>query len=95
VLLGFEWDPEKAEANLRKHGVTFLEAETAFRDPLSATIDDLRHSFGEERFVLYGTSERGRLLAVMHTFRGDTIRIISAREATSTERREFYEDLQF
>lgn len=94
MSLGFEWDPAKAEANLRKHSVSFPEAETAFRDPLSATVDDTRHSAGEERFVLFGTS-RGRVLAVMHTFRGDTIRIISARQATGPERREFYEDVGF
>ncbi|WP_349260534.1 BrnT family toxin [Longimicrobium sp.] len=57
MSLGFEWDPEKAEANLRKHRVSFPEAETAFRDPLSATVDDTRHSFAEERFVLFGTSD--------------------------------------
>jgi uncharacterized DUF497 family protein len=74
--------------------VSFPEAETAFRDPLSATVDDLRHSVGEERFVLFGISERGRLLAVMHTYRLDTIRIISAREATRVERKEFYEGFE-
>lgn len=87
----FEWDAEKAAANLRKHGVTFDEASTAFIDPLSATIDDPDHSAGEPRYVLFGMSERGRLLAVMHTERDPVIRIISARKATRAEQRE-YED---
>ena len=69
--LEFDRDPEKAEANARKHGVTFVEAATAFGDPLAITIDDPRHSVEEERFVLFGRSGRGRLLAVMHTERGD------------------------
>ena len=85
----FEWDAEKADANERKHGVTFSEASTAFSDPLSATIDDPDHSRDEQRFVLFGISERGRLLAVMHAERDDVIRIISARRATRTEQREY------
>lgn len=95
MALGFEWDADKTAANLRKHGVSFPEAQTAFHDPLSATIEDERHSVEEDRFVLFGTSERGRLLAVMHTYRGDTVRIFSARAATSGERREFYGELGF
>ena len=87
----FEWDADKADANVRKHGVSFSEASTAFNDPLSATIEDARHSGEEERYVLFGISERGRLLAVMHTERDGVIRIISARKATRPEQRE-YED---
>jgi uncharacterized protein len=87
--LEFEWDPEKAEANERKHGVGFPEAASAFADPLSITVTDPRHSIEEERFVLFGRSYRGRLLAVMHTERGDAIRIISARLLTSRERKEY------
>lgn len=89
--LEFEWDPVKAAANQRKHGVGFAEAATVFGDPLSVTVDDPRHSVEEERYVLFGRSERGRLLAVMHTERGATVRIISAREMTPQERREFQE----
>jgi len=89
--LEFEWDPAKAEINARKHGVSFPEAATAFRDPLSVAVADPRHSVGEERFVLFGRSDRGRLLAVMHTERGTAIRIISARPLTSRERREYEE----
>ena len=89
--LEFEWDPARAESNARKHGVTFPEAATAFHDPLSVTVNDPRHSGHEERFVLFGRSDRGRLLAVMHTERGTVIRIISARQVTSRERREYEE----
>ena len=77
----FEWDAEKAEANFRDHGVTFEEAATAFDDPYSVTIRDLAHSDDEERFILLGTSYRGRLLMAVHTDRGESIRLISARRA--------------
>jgi uncharacterized DUF497 family protein len=87
----FEWDAAKAEQNLAKHGVSFEEATTALRDPLSATGLDPDHSFGEERFVTFGVSSRGRLLVVAHTEREDIIRIISARQATSPERK-IYEE---
>ncbi|HEX7241332.1 MAG TPA: BrnT family toxin [Longimicrobiaceae bacterium] len=87
--IDFEWDPAKAESNARKHGVTFMEAATAFSDPLSVTVGDPRHSVSEERFVLFGRSESGRFLAVMHTERGAALRIISARQMTPGERREY------
>jgi hypothetical protein len=82
----FEWDPKKARSNLRKHKVSFDEAATALMDPMSATGLDPDHSFGEERFVTFGVSETGRLLVVAHTEENDTIRIISAREASRRER---------
>jgi len=82
----FEWDPKKARLNLKRHGISFDEASTSFRDALSRTIDDPLHSEGEERLVLIGHSIRGRLLVVVRTERGDRISIISARLATSTER---------
>jgi uncharacterized DUF497 family protein len=85
----FEWDPEKAESNLKKHGVSFEEATTAFADPLHVVIADPRHSRGEERYVLFGHSEAARLLAVMHTERQDKTRLISARPATPKERRQY------
>jgi hypothetical protein len=84
--LRFEWDPQKAADNLAKHGVAFEEVATVFRDALSQTGQDPDHSFDEERFVTFGLSTSGRLLAVAHTERGDTIRIISARAATARER---------
>jgi uncharacterized protein len=87
----FEWDGKKAKANFRKHGVSFEEASTAFRDPLSATARDPDHSINEDRFVTFGVSSRGRLLVISHTERGQKIRIISARIATKGER-EIYEE---
>ena len=88
----FEWDPKKARLNIKTHGISFDEASTAFRDPLSRTIDDPLHSEGENRFVLMGQSIRGRLLVVAHTERGDRIRIFSARLATNKERSKYEEN---
>ena len=85
----FEWDREKAAANHEKHGVTFEEAATAFGDPLSITILDPDHSDDEERYVLVGLAESGRLVVVVHTDRDDSIRIISARLASRGERRSY------
>jgi uncharacterized protein len=83
----FEWDDEKAEDNLTKHGISFSEASTVFADPLSRTIDDPLHSEVEERFVMLGQSLLQHVLVVVHTYRGNVIRIISARMATARERR--------
>jgi len=88
----FEWDPKKARRNLKIHEVSFDEASTAFRDPLSRTIDDPLHSQDEERMVLIGISQQGRLMVVVHAERGDRIRIISARLATSMERLDYEEN---
>jgi len=82
----FEWDRAKAERNRRKHGITFDEAVTAFHDPLSATFGDPDHSTSERRLVTVGYSSRDRLLVVSHTESDETIRIISARLATTAER---------
>jgi uncharacterized DUF497 family protein len=87
----FEWNPDKASSNLKKHGVSFNEASTVFNDPLSVTFPDTDHSYGEERYVIIGLSSVCRILVVHHTDRADCVRIISAREATQNERR-FYED---
>jgi uncharacterized DUF497 family protein len=87
VRLTFEWNVDKARANLRKHGVSFEEAATVFGDPLSITVPDPDHSGTERRFVILGMSVMHRLLVVVHTERGHSIRIISARQATSRERR--------
>ncbi len=86
----FEWDPAKAEANLVKHGVAFDEAKTVFDDPLYADFYDPDHSDDEHRYIIIGQSERGRLLLVSYTETVDTIRIISSREVTRSER-EAYE----
>jgi uncharacterized DUF497 family protein len=87
----FEWNPDKTNSNLKKHGVSFNEASTVFNDPLSVTFPDPDHSFGEERYVIIGLSSANRILIVSHTDRVNRVRIISAREATRNERR-FYED---
>lgn len=87
----FEWDPEKAAKNLHKHRVSFAEAATVLGDDLSVTVDDPDHSEQEERFITIGLSNQGRLLIVAHTERGNTVRIISARELTAAER-EAYEE---
>jgi uncharacterized protein len=84
--LRFAWDPRKASANLRKHGVSFWDAASAFEDPLSITIPDPLHSETEERFVLIGVSRKQHLVVVAHVERGDIIRIISARIASRAER---------
>jgi uncharacterized DUF497 family protein len=90
--LQFEWDSARAVENLTKHGVSFQEAATVFRDPLSATGADPDHSIGEERFITFGVSTSGRLLVVAHTEDGDTIRIITARPATAAERKIYEEE---
>lgn len=88
----FEWDEAKAATNERKHGVAFPEAATAFADPLAAILPDPDHSAGEEREILVGYSERGRLLVVSFTERPPNVRIISARVATPAERRNHEEN---
>ena len=87
----FEWDPEKAAGNVRKHGVTFEQSTRAFEDELSATFPDPDHSRGEQRLITYGLGIDGKLLVVSHLEQAGTIRIISARVATNKERRR-YED---
>src|SRR5215208_4154557 len=89
--MNFEWDPDKANANARKQGVSFEEASTAFGDPLSSTIHDPDHSEDEDRFVLIGMTYTGRLVAVVHVDRGDAVRVISARMAEPRERRAYEE----
>ena len=85
----FEWDPAKAEENLAKHAVPFSEAMTVFGDPLELVIPDPDHSTGEPRFVSMGLSAAGRLLVVSYTERQGSIRLISARPATTRERKEY------
>jgi uncharacterized DUF497 family protein len=89
--LRFAWDARKAVANLRKHGVSFAEAATAFQDPLSITIRDPDHSAHEERFILIGQSRQQHLVVVAHVERDETIRIISARPANRQERTSYEE----
>lgn len=85
----FEWDPDKAAANARRHGVEFAEAMTIFGDPLELTIVDPDHSHDEWRFVSIGGSVAGRLLVVAYTEREGRTRIINAREASSQERKSY------
>jgi hypothetical protein len=81
----YEWDPRKAEANQRKHGVSFVEAATVFLDPLALTFDDPDHSTGERQYITVGASTGGRILFVAIAERDDRVRIISARCATRRE----------
>jgi hypothetical protein len=87
----FEWDKNKAEKNLGKHRISFDEAKAIFNDPLYVDFYDADHSAEEERYLIVGNSNRGRLLIVSYTERKDSIRIISAREVTRSER-EAYEE---
>jgi uncharacterized DUF497 family protein len=92
--LTFEWDQRKARSNLAKHGVGFEEASTVFSDPFSLTISDPEHSQVEERYVTMGTAFSGKLLVVVHTDRGDNIRIISARRASRRERKGYEKGIE-
>lgn len=85
----FEWDPAKAEANLRKHGVDFVEALTTFADPLAAIHEDPDHSEVEPRELIIGHSSADRLLIVSFTELPNSVRIVSARKATRRERRDY------
>jgi uncharacterized protein len=88
----FEWDPQKAVKNFRKHQVSFEEAATVFGDALSTTVFDPDHSTDEEeRYLTVGVSNRGRYLIISHTEPGDRVRVISARKLTPAER-EAYEE---
>lgn len=89
----FEWDPQEATRNLRKHKVSFSEAAAAFGDPLSITIADPDHSIEERRYLTIGMSDRFRALIVAHTERDNRIRIISARPLTSDEREAYEEEI--
>ena len=89
--LRFEWSAAKAAANVRKHGISFEEAETAFEDDRALVIDDPDHSAEEARFILLGLSAALRVLVVVHCYRepDDVIRLISARKATRSERAQY------
>jgi uncharacterized DUF497 family protein len=87
----FEWDPQKADGNLKKHGVSFQEAASVLGDALSITFPDPGHSAGEHRFITVGMSQSGRVLMVAHIDRRGNIRIISARKTTRKERK-YYEE---
>jgi uncharacterized DUF497 family protein len=86
----YQWNDDKAIANLRKHGVDFADAVSVFSDDLALTISDER--FDEERLITIGLDGWGRVLVVVYTLRGGAIRIISARKATKQERRQYEEE---
>ena len=88
----YEWSPAKARSNLRKHGVRFAEAVTALEDDLALTLRD-PHVPDEERWITLGLDATGRLLVVIYTWREDRVRIISARLATPSERRQYEESI--
>ena len=85
----FEWDGAKATENVKKHQVSFHEASTVFGDPLAITIDDPNHTIDEQRFLTIGQTVQGRLIVLAHTERRGRIRILSARDATRPESRQY------
>ncbi len=93
VLVTYEWDPVKAAANLRKHGVSFAEAALVFLDPMALTFYDPDHSQEEDREITIGVSREGRVLFVSHCARGDRMRLISVRKATAREKKQYEERL--
>ena len=84
MAINFEWDPAKARANLKKHGVHFAQAATVLEDDYAITIEDDHPT--EQRFITLGMDESGQVLVVVYTYRGDSIRLISARKANPAER---------
>ena len=91
VIVSYEWDPKKAVSNLRKHGIDFADAATVFEDESALTIDD--DDSEEKRFVTIGMDALARVLVVVYAWRDESIRIISARDATPSERRKYEEGL--
>ena len=89
--MDFEWDAGKAVSNLAKHGVSFQEAATIFDDPLYIDLYDPDHSSDEQRYLIVGVSQQSRLLIVSYTERNNVVRLISAREVTSAERKAYEE----
>ncbi|MFM7603508.1 MAG: BrnT family toxin [Pseudanabaena sp.] len=86
----YQWDKNKATSNLQKHGIEFADAVSVFSDDLAITIPDNR--FNEDRFVAIGIDAFGRILVVVFTWRGEDIRLISARLAERRERKQYEED---
>jgi uncharacterized DUF497 family protein len=84
VHINYRWDPAKAEANVKKHGVEFADAVGVFDDPTAITIEDL-DAEGEQRFLSMGMDVLGRIIVVAYTYRGEDVRLISARKASKKE----------
>ena len=89
-----EWDPAKARANVAKHGVHFSDVEAAFYDPFAIVVPD-HDAEGEERFVLLGADATGKIVTAAYTYRGDAVRLISARPATRRERKCYEAGIRF
>ena len=89
LFAGYEWDAQKARANLRKHGVDFADAVAVFADDLALTMPDEITAVDEQRFLTMGRDAMARVLVVAYTWRGGRIRVFSARPATSAERRRY------
>ena len=89
-MIGFEWDSRKAASNARKHGIQFADAVPVLEDELAITVRDALR--GEERWVTIGMDAVARILTVVYTWRGNTVRLISARPATPNERRQYLEN---
>ena len=90
--MSYEWNPQKARANLAKHGVDFADAVMALEDERAVTVED-DTAESEERFITIGTDALGRVIIVVYTWRGENIRVISARKATIFERQQYEGDV--
>jgi uncharacterized DUF497 family protein len=86
--MSIEWDPAKAKSNLAKHGISFSDVEPAFYDEFALSMPD-PSSLSEERFIVVGRDALGRVLTIAYTYRGEHIRVISARPATKAERKTY------
>jgi len=91
-VVGFEWDPHKRRANVRRHGIEFADAVAVFEDERAITMRDDLTAVDEQRWLTLGRDTRGRILVVAFTWRNDRIRVFSARRATASERRQYVEE---
>jgi uncharacterized DUF497 family protein len=89
LFAGFEWDPQKGRANLRRHGVAFADAVAVFEDERAITVRDELTAVDEQRWLTLGRDMRGRVLVIAYTWRDNHIRMFSARRATPSERRQY------
>ncbi len=94
VCMRAVWDPEKAKTNLEKHGVRFSDAELVLYDPYAVTVEDAVAQ-GEQRHLSIGLDAVGRVVVVVYNYRGENVRLISARPATRTERRQYEKGIRF
>ena len=94
IFNNFEWNQQKSESNLQNHGISFEEASTVFADPFFIIFKDIEHSKDEQRFIIIGASDKLNYLFVSFTERDERTRIISARELTSKERKDYEKRIQ-